>query len=83
VVAYACGAVAHLVEDGVDGLLVTEGNIHALSDPLQRLSDSPEMSKRLGEAGHDKVRRLYEASSVTRRLLEALEVLEDPEAVSA
>jgi glycosyltransferase involved in cell wall biosynthesis len=83
VVAYASGAVAQLVEDGVDGLLVPEGNVQALSDALQRLSDSPELSKRLGEAGHDKVRRLYEASAVTRRLLEALEVLEDPEAVSA
>jgi glycosyltransferase involved in cell wall biosynthesis len=73
VVAYASGAVAHLLEDGVDGLLVPEGDIHALSDALNRLTNSPELSKQLGEAGYDKVSRLYEASTVTRRLLKSLE----------
>lgn len=72
VVAYASGAIARLVDDGVDGLLVPEGDIQALGDALHLLSVSPELSKRLGQAGHDKVRRQYEAGAVTQRLLQSL-----------
>lgn len=72
VVAYACGAVAGLIEDGVDGLLVPEGDVEALAEALHRLYASPALCRRLGEAGHAKVVRDYEAGAVTRRLLGVL-----------
>jgi glycosyltransferase involved in cell wall biosynthesis len=72
VVAYACGAVAGLIEDGVDGLLVPEGDVEALAEALHRLSTAPDLCRRLGEAGHARVLRDYEAGAVTRRLLDAL-----------
>lgn len=72
VVAYAAGAVGRMVRDGVDGLLVAEGDIDALAAALYRLSDSPELCQRLGEAGHARVLACYEAGSVTRRMLDQL-----------
>ncbi len=72
VIAYATGATAHLIEDGVDGLLVPEGDIQALAGAIGRLNASPDWSRRLGEAGYAKVLRHYEAGSVTRRLLDRL-----------
>lgn len=72
VVAYACGAVAGLVEDGVDALLVPEGNVAALAGAMRRLTDSPELGRRLGEAGYAKVCRHYEVTAVTRRLMDEL-----------
>lgn len=72
VLAYETGAVAHLVENGVDGILVPEGDVHALAEALHRLNTSPDLCRRLGEAGHAKVMAHYEADAVTQSLLARL-----------
>lgn len=72
-VAYASGAIAHPLNDSVDGLLMPEEDIQALSYVLHRLTNSPEPRKRLGEAGYEKVSYFYEASAVTQHLMESLE----------
>lgn len=72
VVAYATGAPAHVIEHEVDGLLVPEGDTEALAEALLRLAESPDLCRRLGEAGHAKVVEHYEANKVTQRLLEQL-----------
>jgi len=72
VIAYATGAPAKLIEHEVDGLLVPEGDTQALAEALLRLASSPELCRRLGEAGHAKVVERYEAGAVTRQLLERL-----------
>lgn len=68
VVAYATGAVADLIEHEVTGLLVQEGDIEALAGAIGRLADSPDLCRRLGEAGHEKVRTRFEAGMVTKSL---------------
>ena len=72
VIAYATGAVADLIEHEVDGLLVPEGDTEALAQAIGRLADSPDLCRRLGEAGYEKVRRRFEAGAVTKRLLDQM-----------
>ena len=72
VVAYECGAVAHLIENEVDGLLVPEGDTRALADAMERLAKSADTCRKLGAAGYEKVLTNYEAGDVTLRLLSRL-----------
>lgn len=72
VIAYATGAPAQMVRHGVDGLLVPEGDIAALADALWQLHQSPELCRRLGEAGHGRIAQEFEAGLVTRRLMRHL-----------
>jgi glycosyltransferase involved in cell wall biosynthesis len=72
VVAYANGANVEVFEDGVNGLLVPEGDIPALANAICRLDQHPQWAQQLGEAGHKKVLAQYEAATVTRRLIDQL-----------
>lgn len=72
VIAYATGAPAALIDHETDGLLVPEGDTQALADALLRLWTDEGLCRRLGEAGHKKFLRHYEAGRMTRPLLERL-----------
>jgi len=72
VIAFAAGAPARLIRHGIDGLLVAEGNVTALADAIFQLSTDTELCHRLGEAGYAQAVKLYQASSVTPRLLDHL-----------
>jgi glycosyltransferase involved in cell wall biosynthesis len=51
VVAYRSGGASEAVIDNETGLLVSEGNISALTEAFARLIAEPELRKRLGEGG--------------------------------
>lgn len=72
VVAFSAGAPAQLINHEVDGLLVPEGNYEALAAALQRLIESPDLCRKLGEAGYAKVAKSYQSSQVTHQLLDYL-----------
>ncbi|RYI13034.1 MAG: glycosyltransferase, partial [Acetobacteraceae bacterium] len=72
VVAFAAGGPARLIADGEDGLLVPEGDTRALGEAMARLQHDPQLCQRLGEAGHRKAAKHYEANTVTRQLLGVL-----------
>jgi glycosyltransferase involved in cell wall biosynthesis len=72
VIAYATGAPAQMIRHGVDGLLVPEGDIAALADALWQLHQSPELCRRLGEAGHARIAQEFEAGLVADRLMRHL-----------
>lgn len=72
VIAYATGSVADLIENEVNGLLVEEGDINALAQAIGRLADSPDLCRRLGERGYEKVSSCFEAGSVTKSLLDRI-----------
>lgn len=57
-------AVASLIENGKDGLLVPPGDVQALAAVLVRLLQDPALRRSLGEAGAAKVRERYEAGKV-------------------
>ncbi|MDP4916919.1 MAG: glycosyltransferase family 4 protein, partial [Haliea sp.] len=70
VIAYNCGAVGELIDHGVDGVLIDEGDTTALADAMRTLIESPQTCQRLGQAGLEKVKRLYEAGAVTNLLID-------------
>ncbi len=64
VIASAIGGVAETVRDGVDGFHVAPGDLGMIADRIAILSASPELARRMGEAGraraaHDFSPELY------------------------
>lgn len=55
VVATGVGEAPHIIEDGVDGLLVRPRDVDGMALALRRLIDDPVFRKRLGDAGSRKV----------------------------
>ncbi len=64
------GAVASLVTGGDDGLLVPYEDAPALAGAVSRLLEDPDLRRRLGESGFDKVRRRYSWEIVTAEMRE-------------
>ena len=63
VVATAVGGVREILEDGVNGVLVTR-SLESLSDALERLYESPELMCRLGRASRAKHEESFEIGKV-------------------
>jgi glycosyltransferase involved in cell wall biosynthesis len=81
VVATRVGGVPDVVVDGEDGFLVEPGDADALAERLERLARDPELRKRLGTAGRDRVLPRYavdrlvdDVDRLYRSLLESKEV---------
>jgi Ser/Thr protein kinase RdoA (MazF antagonist) len=60
VVSTRLSGIPELVEDGVNGLLVEAGNETALADAITTLAGKPEMRRRMGERGREKVAAEFE-----------------------
>ena len=65
VVASSVGGLLDLVVDGETGIHVPPGDVAALRDALQRLLADPELRRRLGEAGRERVRERFSWAAVT------------------
>lgn len=61
------GAVASVIADGEDGLLVTPGDRYALAQAINRLLERPELRAALARAGREKVHRQYTSTEVVRQ----------------
>lgn len=59
VVATRVGGVPDVVEDGITGYLVEPRDTEALADRLERLARDPELRRRLGDAGKERVLTRY------------------------
>jgi glycosyltransferase involved in cell wall biosynthesis len=66
VVATRVGENTHIVDDGVDGLLVDAGDIGGMATALRRLIDDPDLRGRLGCAAAEKVARQFTVAHMTR-----------------
>jgi glycosyltransferase involved in cell wall biosynthesis len=71
VVATRVGGVGELVADGETGMLVPPGDPAALSAALGLLIADPELRRRLGDAGRERVRRRFDVREQRRAHLEA------------
>lgn len=69
VIASAVDGIPELVADGVTGLLVPPADADALTDAIQLLLDDPELRTRLGQVGHERVRRHHDAAENASKLL--------------
>jgi glycosyltransferase involved in cell wall biosynthesis len=59
VVATRVGGVPDVVDDGVTGYLVRPGDTHAVAERLAMLAADPELRRRMGAAGRERVLRRY------------------------
>jgi glycosyltransferase involved in cell wall biosynthesis len=64
VVASAIGGLAGIVEDGVTGRLVPPGDAEALGAAVREVTESPELSLRMAEAGRRRAERYTTAAVV-------------------
>jgi glycosyltransferase involved in cell wall biosynthesis len=69
------GAVADLIDDGVDGLLFEAGDALALAAQVQRLWDAPALAARLGQAARDKALRLWSPQQHLKQVLAVYEAV--------
>jgi glycosyltransferase involved in cell wall biosynthesis len=66
VVATRVGENPHIIDDGVDGMLANTGDIEGMAGALGRLIDSPDLRRRLGEAGAAKVARQFTVAHMSQ-----------------
>lgn len=66
VVAAAAGGPLEIIEDGVDGLLTTPGDVQALARVLRRLAEDEALRHRLGEAALRSSRRFSPSAAAER-----------------
>ena len=72
VVSTRTSGIPELVEDGKTGLLVPPEDSVALADALQRLANDPELGRRMGEAGREKVLREFDLGKTTAKLAQLM-----------
>jgi glycosyltransferase involved in cell wall biosynthesis len=70
VVSSALSGIPELVDAGVTGLLVPPANAAALADALATLARDPELRRRMGAAGRQKVVREFDLRANTAALLD-------------
>jgi glycosyltransferase involved in cell wall biosynthesis len=61
------GGILEVVEDGKTGVLVPPARPDALADALTRVLESPELGRRMGQAGRARVEAKFSWASVAER----------------
>ncbi|MEO8494728.1 MAG: glycosyltransferase [Planctomycetota bacterium] len=69
VIASRLGAQRELVEDGVNGLLFEPGNSEDLRQKMKQLWEDPDLCRRLGQAGYERVAREHSEATYYERLM--------------
>lgn len=69
VIASNIGGLPELVEDGVTGILFEAGNSEDLADKMKLLWNKPELCRKMGQAGREKVKREYSRQVYYKRLM--------------
>jgi glycosyltransferase involved in cell wall biosynthesis len=67
VVAFRHGGVSEMVEDGVSGLLCPPVDAQAMAQAIQRLAASPELCQQMGQAGRERLQRLFTREAFLQR----------------
>jgi len=67
------GGVADAIVDGLTGFLVPPDDVPVLADRMHRLLADPDLARRMGAAGRDRVLRELTWNRVSGRFLDALE----------
>lgn len=84
VVATDVGGTAEALRDGVDGFVIPPGDVPALVDAIRRLESDPELRKRMGASGRDRVVFEFSRERVAREVAQVYQrVLEERRRVNA
>ena len=75
VVATDCAGPREIVEDGVNGMLISQDNEKAFRDAILKLADSPSLRDKLGKNGRKKVEKMYDVKEAAKRWLELIEMV--------
>lgn len=75
VIAANAGGPRELIRDGIDGRLVTPGDIQRLADVVLELAADPVMRARMGDAGYDRARTLFDVPVATAQIRAVYEQL--------
>jgi glycosyltransferase involved in cell wall biosynthesis len=78
VVAYACGSVPEIVEDGVSGWLAPFPDVAALRRRIEAAMADPEATFAAGLAGRERVARTFTWAATAGRILGGLRELARP-----
>lgn len=68
VISFSCGGPKFLINDGVDGLLVEEGNDVALAESIQYLLEDDTIRKSMGKVGMNRAQHEFSLDEVIRKL---------------
>jgi glycosyltransferase involved in cell wall biosynthesis len=68
-------AVASVIEDGQDGLLVECGNVDELANALLQLLQNPELCASMGQRGYEKVAQEHTWDIVTQKIRQVYEAV--------
>ncbi len=68
VVASRIGGIPDVIQDGQTGLLFTPGNVEELAKKIARILESPDLARRLVEAGQAHIRTHYAWPKIIERL---------------
>jgi glycosyltransferase involved in cell wall biosynthesis len=75
VVAARAGGIPAVVDEGANGLLVPFGDVAALAEAAGQLLDDPELARRLGANGRDKIAAEYSWGVVAERVADHYHVI--------
>lgn len=67
VIASRVGGIVDIVEDGVTGILVPPGDAGALAQALARVLDTPDLARRMGEAGRRRLGERFSWDAIVAR----------------
>ena len=70
VVATMGGGTSEIVSDGITGCLVTPSDPYALADKIDSLLNDPDLRKRMGSAGHERVMKEFSADRMVENYIE-------------
>lgn len=71
VITTIAGDAGIVVDDGVTGYVVADGDVEILSRHLQELASAPEMRRRLGESGRRRVESEYTTTAFAERVVKS------------
>ena len=71
----AVGGVSDTIEDGVDGFLVTPGDVKNLEETLEWIILNPKRSKEIGENGRKKVIEKYSCDAIRDAIKQSIEAI--------
>jgi glycosyltransferase involved in cell wall biosynthesis len=68
VVSTRIGGIPEMVIDDETGFLVEPGNVVALADAIEKVTNDRSLGQKLGQAGHERVQRLFSIEKNVREL---------------